>query len=190
MLCTRMVDRWLHGHEWRQRATVFIVPAALVKPVEVLALCTCWSSSMVMSSMYAMSFCVHGPMVYWYVQNVSTFLNTFAIVSPLICVFWIQLTWTNAVFSRIALVSRFCAEIRLLGKIPENIAKILFYQKTHGARRRVEEEQGPGLTTRGRGPALAASTCGEAASAIASTPPSAYIYLMTWKQLGFGIFPR
>jgi hypothetical protein len=32
---------------------------------------------------------------YWYVQNVSTFPNTFAIVSPLICVFWIQLTRTN-----------------------------------------------------------------------------------------------
>jgi hypothetical protein len=62
----------------------------------------------------------------WYVQNISTFPNTFAIVSPLICVFWIQLTWTNAVFSRIALVSHFCAEIRLSGKIPENIAKILF----------------------------------------------------------------
>jgi hypothetical protein len=49
--------------------------------------------------------------VTWYVQNVSTFPNTFAIVSPLICVFWIQLTRTDAVFSRIALVSRFCAEI-------------------------------------------------------------------------------
>jgi hypothetical protein len=49
--------------------------------------------------------------VLWYVQNVSTFPNTFAIVSPLICVFWIQLTRTNAVFSRIALVSRFCADI-------------------------------------------------------------------------------
>jgi hypothetical protein len=78
-------------------------------------------------------------------------------------------------------VSRFFffAKIQLLGKIPENIAKILFCQKTHGARRRVEEEQGPGLTTKGRGPSLAAPTCGEAASAIASTPPSAYIYLMT-----------
>jgi hypothetical protein len=43
----------------------------------------------------------------WYVQNVSTFPNTFAIVSPLICVFWIQLTRTNAVFSRIALVPFF-----------------------------------------------------------------------------------
>jgi hypothetical protein len=55
----------------------------------------------------------------WYVQNISTFLNTFAIVS-LICVFWIQLTRTNAVFSRIALVSCFCAEIWLLGKILQN----------------------------------------------------------------------
>jgi hypothetical protein len=32
----------------------------------------------------------------WYVQNVSTFPNTFAIVSPLICVFWIQLTLFSA----------------------------------------------------------------------------------------------
>jgi hypothetical protein len=117
----------------------------------------------------------------WYVQNVSTFSNTFAIVSPLICVFWIQLTRTNVVFSRIALVSHFCAEIRLSGKISENIAKILFCQKTHGARRRDEGGQRPGLTTRGRGLALAAPTCGEAASAVASTPPSAYIYPLTWK---------
>jgi hypothetical protein len=66
---------------------------------------------------------------YWYVQNVSTFPNTFAVVSPLICVFWIQLTRTNTVFSRIALVSCFCAEILLSGKIPENIAKILFTRR-------------------------------------------------------------
>jgi hypothetical protein len=85
----------------------------------------------------------------WYVQNVSTFSNTFAVVSPLICMFWMQLTWTNAVFSRIALVSRFCAEIQLLGKILKNITKILFYQKIHGARRGDEERQGDGLTTRG-----------------------------------------
>jgi hypothetical protein len=38
-------------------------------------------------------------------------------------------------------VSCFCAEIQLSGKIPENIAKILFYQKTHGARRGDEERQ-------------------------------------------------
>jgi hypothetical protein len=66
----------------------------------------------------------------WYFQIISTFLNPFAVVSPLICVFWIQITWTNAVFSRIALVSRFCVEMQLLGKISENIANLLFYQKT------------------------------------------------------------
>jgi hypothetical protein len=59
----------------------------------------------------------------WYVQNVSTFPNIFAVVSPLICVFWIQLTRTNVVFSRIALVSRFCAEIQLSVKIQEKLAK-------------------------------------------------------------------
>jgi hypothetical protein len=126
----------------------------------------------------------------WYVQNVSTFPNTFAIVSPLICVFWIQLTRTNTVFSRIALVSCFCAEIRLSGKISENIVKILFCQKTHRARRRDEGGLWPGLTTRGCGLALAAPTYGEAASAVASTPPSAYIYPLTWKERGFGAFPR
>jgi hypothetical protein len=87
-------------------------------------------------------------------------------------------------------VSCFCAEIRLSGKIPENIAKILFYQKTHGARRGNGERLGARLTTRGRGPGLAAPTCGEAASAIASTPPCAYIYPLTQKERGFGVFPR
>jgi hypothetical protein len=76
-------------------------------------------------------------------------------------------------------VSYFCAEIQLSGKIPENIAKILFYEKTHGARRRDEERLGAGLTTRGRGPALVTPTYGETASAVASTPPSAYIYPLT-----------
>ena len=46
----------------------------------------------------------------WYVQNVSTFPNTFAVVWSLTCMIWMQLTQTNAVFSRIALVSSFCAE--------------------------------------------------------------------------------
>jgi hypothetical protein len=64
-------------------------------------------------------------------------------------------------------------------KIPENIANILFYQKTHGARRTDEERLGAGLTTRGRGPALAVPTYGETASAVASTPPSTYIYPLT-----------
>jgi hypothetical protein len=39
-------------------------------------------------------------------------------------------------------VSCFCAEIQLLGKIPENTAKFLFYQKTHRARRRDGEGLG------------------------------------------------
>ena len=126
----------------------------------------------------------------WYVQNVSTFSNTFAVVSPLICVFWMQLIRTNTVFSRIALVSRFCAEIQLSVKIREKLAKILFHQKTHGARRRDGGEAWGPHTHRGRGPALAAPTCCEGGSAVSSTSPSAYIYPLTWKYRGDGIFPR
>jgi hypothetical protein len=126
----------------------------------------------------------------WYVQNVSTFPNTFAIVYSLICVFWIQLTRTNAIFSRIALVSCFCAEIQLSGKIPENTAKFLFYQKTHGARRRDGEGLGARLTTKGRGPGLAMPGGGEANLAASSSPPFAYIYPSIWNYRGFGVFPR
>jgi hypothetical protein len=90
-----------------------------------------------------------------------------------------QLTRTNAVFSRIALVSRFCVEIQLLVKIWRNIAKILFHQKTHGARRRDGVGLGGHHTTRGHGPGLVAPTCCVTASAVASTPPSAYIYPLT-----------
>jgi hypothetical protein len=115
----------------------------------------------------------------WYVKNISTFPNTFAIVSPLICVFWIQLTRTNTVFSRIALVSRFCAEIQLSGKIREKLAKILFHQKTHGARRRTGGEARGLHTHKGRDQALAAPTCCEDGSAVSSTSPSAYIYPLT-----------
>jgi hypothetical protein len=116
-----------------------------------------------------------GPCCWWYVQNVSTFLNPFAVVFPLICVFRIQLTRTNAVFSRIALVSRFCAEIQLSGKISENIAKLLFYQKTHRARRGDGEGSRGAHTTWWRGPGQAVPGGGVAASAIALTPPSVYI---------------
>jgi hypothetical protein len=90
-----------------------------------------------------------------------------------------QLTRTNTVFSRIALVSRFCVEIQLLVKIRENIAKILFHQKTLGARRRDGEGLGGRHTTRGRDPGLTAPTYCEAASTIALTPRSAYIYPLT-----------
>ena len=67
-----------------------------------------------------------------------------------------QLTQTDAVFSRIALVFSFCAENQLLGKIPENMPKILFHPKTPGARIRDGEEPGGGHTTWWRGPGQAA----------------------------------
>src|SRR3954467_2411602 len=63
-----------------------------------------------------------------------------------------KLIRTNAVFSRIALVSCFCAENQLSGKIPENIRKVLFSRKTHGARRRGEEGPRVGQTRPRRGP--------------------------------------
>ena len=115
----------------------------------------------------------------WYVQNVSTFPNTFAIVSPLICVFWIQLTRTDAIFSRIALVSRFCAEIQFSVKIQEKSSKIIFHQKTHGARRQEGEEARGAVTHRWRGPALAVPPLREGAPAPLSTSPLAYIYPLT-----------
>jgi hypothetical protein len=68
-------------------------------------------------------------------------------------------------------VSCFCAEIQLSGKIPENTAKFLFYQKTHGARRRDGEGLGGRLTTRGRSPGLAAPGGGETTPAASSSPP-------------------
>jgi hypothetical protein len=125
----------------------------------------------------------------WYVQNVSTFPNTFAVVSPLICVFWIQITPTDAVFSRIAQVSYFCAEIQLSGKIPENIAKILFYQKTHEAR--VRDRVGPRghHTTWWHGPGQAAPGVVWPPQPSPWPPPSAYIYPLTWKYRGFSVFP-
>jgi hypothetical protein len=90
-----------------------------------------------------------------------------------------QLTQTNAVFSRIALVSRFCAEIQLSVKIQENIAKILFHQKTHGARRRDGEGLGGRHTPRWSDPGLAALGCGEATPAALLSRPSTYIYPLT-----------
>jgi hypothetical protein len=87
-------------------------------------------------------------------------------------------------------VSRFCTEIQLLGKISENTARILFYQKTHGAR--VQDGEGPGghHTTWWLGPGLATPGRGVAAPAISSSPPSAYIYPLTWNYQGFNVFPR
>jgi hypothetical protein len=118
------------------------------------------------------------------------FPKHFCYVSPLICVFWIQLTRTNAVFSRIALVSRFCAEIQLPVKILEKSSKILFHQKIHGARRWDGVEARGLHTHRGRGPALTVPTWYEGGSAVSSTPPSAYIDPFTWKYWGDDIFSR
>ena len=68
-----------------------------------------------------------------------------------------QLTRTDAVFSRIAMVSRFCAEIQLSGKFPENITKSIFHPKTHGARRRDGGEPRGAHTHPWRGPGLGRS---------------------------------
>ena len=54
-----------------------------------------------------------------------------------------QLTQTNAVFSRIALVSSFVQKIQLSGKTPIFIAIIIIHRKTHGAKR------GGGVAARG-----------------------------------------
>ena len=61
-----------------------------------------------------------------------------------------QLMRTNAVFSRIAPVSSFCAENQLSGKIPENMPIIIFYPNTHGARRRSGEDPRGAHTWLGR----------------------------------------
>jgi hypothetical protein len=87
-----------------------------------------------------------------------------------------QLMWTDAVFSRIALVSRFCAEIQLSVKIREKLANILFHQKTHGARRRDEGEARGLLTHRGRGPGLAAPTWCEDGSLLEKRLPVAHVF--------------
>ena len=55
-----------------------------------------------------------------------------------------QITRTNAVFSRTVLVSRFCAEIQLSGKSSEFMQKVLFSQNIGGARRASQvEARGP-----------------------------------------------
>ena len=73
-----------------------------------------------------------------------------------------QLTRTNAVFSRTVLVSRFCAEIQLSGKSSEFMQKALFSQNTDGARRTSKvEARGPHtIRRRGLGGGRAALWCG------------------------------
>ena len=97
-----------------------------------------------------------------------------------------QLTWTDAVFSRNALVSSFCAENQLSGKIPENTPKILFHEKTPGARRRDGGGLGPGHTTWPRGLAQAAPGGGLAAPDTPSVSLFAYKKPSNLKTLGGG----
>src|SRR3954453_11475783 len=53
--------------------------------------------------------------------------RTLLLLFPLyLMCFWMKLTRTNAVFSRIALVSSLCAETRLSGKYETNLYKVFF----------------------------------------------------------------
>src|SRR3954465_1017002 len=63
-----------------------------------------------------------------------------------------QLIRTDVVFSRITLVSCFCAENELSGKVPENMPKTISHQKIHGARRGDRGEAWGAQTHPRRGP--------------------------------------
>src|SRR3954462_14051977 len=81
--------------------------------------------------------------------------RTLLLLFPLYLVcFWIKLTRTNAVFSRIALVSSLCAETRLSGKYETNIYKVFLDQKNHGARRKSAEGPRGAHTCARRAPTL------------------------------------
>jgi hypothetical protein len=71
----------------------------------------------------------------------------------------------SSVFTCLMIIGGFAAGVRILlekgpsrhhvledQEIPEKYQKIIFCQKTEGARRRRREEPQGGLTTRGRGP--------------------------------------
>ena len=88
---------------------------------------------------------------------------------------------TNAVFSRIALVSCFCAESQLSGKTPEKIANLLFYQKIHGARRGGGDGPRVAQTTWWRG---AAPAYEEGDSGTSLSPPFDYLTLSDLKREG------
>ncbi len=99
-----------------------------------------------------------------------------------------QLTRTDVVFSRITLVSSFCAENQLSGKIPENMPKILFHQKTHGARRRDRVGPRGAHTTWPCGLGLATPGGGVAASATPSASLFAYKMPLDLKTEGGSMF--
>src|SRR4051794_9258031 len=100
--------------------------------------------------------------------------RTLLLLFPLYLVcFWIKLTRTNAVFSRIALVSSLCAETRLSGKYETNLYKVFLDQKTHGAKRKVQKAHGGPTPVPGAPPPWAAPGRGEATPCAPRTPPSA-----------------
>ena len=101
---------------------------------------------------------------------------------------WIQLTWTAAIFSRITLVSSFCAENQLSGKILENVPKILFHQKTHGARRRDGGGPRGPHTTWPRGLGQATPGGGVASSVTPLTSLFAYKLPLDLKTKGGSMF--
>ena len=103
---------------------------------------------------------------------------------------WIQLTRTDTVFSRITLVSSFCAENKLSGKIPENIPKILFHQKIHKARRRDGGRPRGAHTTWPRGLGQAVPGGGVAASVTPSASLFAYKLPLDLKTKGGSTFSR
>ena len=101
-----------------------------------------------------------------------------------------QLTWTNVVFSRIAMVSCFCAENQLSGKILEKMAKSIFYPKTHGYRRRNEGGLRGAHTMAWREPGLAAQGQVWPPRSPPRVPLSPIYCLCIEKIEGFVVFPE
>ena len=98
---------------------------------------------------------------------------------------------TDAVFSIIALVSTFCVENQLSGKIPKNMPKILFHPKTPGARIRDGEEPWGGHTTCWHGPGQAAPGGGVGPPGTPSVSLFAYKKPSDLKTSGgFDVFPE
>src|SRR3954466_10188308 len=101
-----------------------------------------------------------------------------------------QLTQTNAVFSKIAMVSCFCAEINFREKYQKIYQKLYFPRRLtepEGEKRKTPEwaRQDPGA-----GPGLAAPGWRLAASGTFSASPFAYMTYVTRNSEGVWIFSR
>jgi hypothetical protein len=96
----------------------------------------------------------------------------------------------SSVFTCLMIIGGFTAGVRILlekgpsrhhiledQEISEKYQKIIFYQKTEEAGRRRREELQGRLTTRGAGPPLATSACGEATLAHFCHCPFAYFII-------------